>query len=50
MSDMSKKELIKKNRSKNRPAPKIASEAYERLLESFEQIHNAVKECNKGLS
>ena len=48
MSDMSKKELI--SRSKNRPAPKSDSEAYDRLLESFENIHNAVKEHNKGLS
>ena len=46
MSDMSKKELIKKNRSKNRPAPKTALEVYDRLIESFKKIHNAVKECN----
>ena len=39
MSDMSKKELIKKNRSNNRPAPKTASEVYDRLIES-------VEECN----
>ena len=30
----------------NEPALKTASEVYDRLIESFEKIHNAMKEFN----